>query len=189
ADLVALPTAEQSPAPIVFPDFREWRTGNVPSTALAPMKVPLPEPKYHDHPSPCKTYIGARCRMKACKGHRTRFWPSRMCTCCWERAKGDYNKERKQLGRSAPKAYHRHNTIEWETPQWFFEQLDAEFGFTLDVCAQPVNAKCPRFFTPEDDGLAQPWEGVCWCNPPYGKNVIDPWIAKARQSAMRGATV
>jgi phage N-6-adenine-methyltransferase len=122
-------------------------------------------------------------------GNRIRFAPSGLCICCWERAKGDYNKKRKKLERSAPKVYHRHNTIEWETPQWFFETLNAEFEFTLDVCAQPVNAKCPRFFTPEDDGLAQPWEGVCWCNPPYGRNVIDPWIAKARQSAMQGAIV
>ena len=54
----------------------------------------------------------------------------------------------------------------WETPQGFFDELNKEFHFTLDVCALPENAKCPRFYTPEQDGLKQPWEGVCWCNPP-----------------------
>src|SRR6266853_968221 len=66
--------------------------------------------------------------------------------------------------------------------------LHAEFGFTLDVAAQPGNAKCPRYFTPEDDGLAQPWDGVCWMNPPYGKT-IGQWMRKAYESAQAGATV
>jgi hypothetical protein len=70
-----------------FPDFREWCTGRIPSTALMPLKAPLPEPKYHDTPSPCKTYIGRPCPKKACKGHRVHFSRSGLCTSCWERAK------------------------------------------------------------------------------------------------------
>lgn len=54
----------------------------------------------------------------------------------------------------------------WATPKDFFDQLDAEFGFTLDACALPENAKCKTYYTPEQDGLAQPWEGVVWCNLP-----------------------
>ena len=30
----------------------------------------------------------------------------------------------------------------WATPKDFFDRLDAEFGFTLDACALPENAKC-----------------------------------------------
>lgn len=33
----------------------------------------------------------------------------------------------------------------WETPQDFFDRLDAEFHFATDVCALPTNAKCERF--------------------------------------------
>jgi len=80
------------------------------------------------------------------------------------------------------------NTPIWETPQDFFERLDAEFGFTIDVCALPENAKCIRFYCPEDDALAQEWRGVCWMNPPYGRG-IDAWIRKAWESAQAGATV
>lgn len=76
----------------------------------------------------------------------------------------------------------------WETPQGFFDELDKEFHFTLDVCALPGNAKCPRFYTPEQDGLKQPWEGVCWCNPPYGRGVGE-WIRRAAQAAGEGAVV
>jgi phage N-6-adenine-methyltransferase len=77
---------------------------------------------------------------------------------------------------------------DWETPQDLFDELDAEFHFTLDVCATPRNAKCDRYFTPDDDGLAQRWEGVCWCNPPYGRE-IGRWMRKAFESAQQGATV
>lgn len=78
---------------------------------------------------------------------------------------------------------------DWETPQEFFDVVDAEFGFTLDVCALPETAKCKRFFTPNENGLAQKWSGMCWMNPPYGQS-IPKWISKAYQEACAGdATV
>lgn len=73
----------------------------------------------------------------------------------------------------------------WATPKDFFDRLDAEFGFTLDACAMPENAKCKTYYTPEQDGLAQPWEGVVWCNPPYGRQ-IGQWVKKAHDTAVRG---
>lgn len=77
----------------------------------------------------------------------------------------------------------------WATPQFFFDKLNAEFGFTLDVCAVPENAKCPRFFTKETDGLGQTWDGVVWMNPPYGRG-IGEWVKKAFRSALlESATV
>lgn len=76
----------------------------------------------------------------------------------------------------------------WETPQEFFDSLNNEFDFDLDVCAMPKNAKCKRYYTPEEDGLVQPWEGVCWCNPPYGRE-IGKWVRKALISSFLGATV
>lgn len=77
---------------------------------------------------------------------------------------------------------------DWATPQAFFDALEAEFGFTLDACALPENAKVARFFTPEDDALAQHWSGVVWMNPPYGYG-IGRWIRKAYLEAQRGAVV
>lgn len=49
------------------------------------------------------------------------------------------------------------NTCMWETPQDFFDKLNDEFHFTLDVCAIESNAKCSNYFTPEIDGLKQDW--------------------------------
>ena len=54
------------------------------------------------------------------------------------------------------------NTDMWSTPQDFFDKLDAEFHFNLDVCATPENAKCSRFFTKEQDGLKQSWGGTIY---------------------------
>lgn len=70
----------------------------------------------------------------------------------------------------------------WETPQELFDNLNAEFHFTVDVCATVDNAKCEKFFTPEMDGLKQEWTGVCWCNPPYGRG-IGKWMKKAAEAA------
>lgn len=51
-------------------------------------------------------------------------------------------------------------TDQWATPQDFFDQLDAEFHFDLDPCADESNHKTERYFTKEMDGLSQNWGGV-----------------------------
>lgn len=80
------------------------------------------------------------------------------------------------------------NQQDWATPQDFFQEINAEFYFTLDACATNKNAKCPRYFTPTDDGLCQNGgtERV-WCNPPY--NNIARWLTKGHDSARLGALV
>lgn len=86
-------------------------------------------------------------------------------------------------------ALFRSDKMDWETPQFLFDGLDAEFKFSLDVCAVAENAKCKRFFTPEDDALEQDWgDSVCWMNPPYGR-AIGEWMKKAFESSQNGATV
>ena len=78
---------------------------------------------------------------------------------------------------------------EWATPPEFFAKMNLQYKFTLDVCASPENAKCERYFTKEQNGLAQDWgEHVCWMNPPYGRE-ISTWMQKAYRSSLAGATV
>lgn len=91
--------------------------------------------------------------------------------------------------RSRNDAKYRGLGREWATPPAFFQRLDAEFAFTLDAAANERNAKCPRYFTEHDDGLAQSWgtERV-WCNPPYAAE-LPAWILKARDAAAAGALV
>lgn len=64
--------------------------------------------------------------------------------------------------------------MDWATPQTFFDALDAEFQFTLDPCASVENAKCKKFYTVAENGLAQDWSGeTVFCNPPYGGAIYD----------------
>ena len=76
----------------------------------------------------------------------------------------------------------------WATPQWFFDELNEEFHFTLDPCALPSNAKCAKYYTPTDNGLLQDWGGeTVFCNPPYGK-VISQWMHKCSEEATKPNT-
>ena len=58
----------------------------------------------------------------------------------------------------------------WLTPPYLIRALG---HFDLDPCAaeeQPTWAAMD-YFTQNDDGLSQPWEGRVWLNPPYGRKV------------------
>jgi hypothetical protein len=73
---------------------------------------------------------------------------------------------------------HAANTDDWYTPSWIFQGMDETFD--IDVCTPPGGVPwipCHRFYTPDDDGLAQPWEGFVWCNPPYSAPFLwcDKW--------------
>jgi len=88
---------------------------------------------------------------------------------------GFWNAPAKPRGALLPSA-----TVEWSTPSWLFRQLDAEFHFTVDVAANSENARCERFYTKEQDGLAQSWRGEqVWCNPPYGHRELTAFASKA----------
>lgn len=68
--------------------------------------------------------------------------------------------------------------MDWETPQDFFDEIDNEFHFTLDACANETNHKCDKYFSESDNGLKQNWGGqTVWCNPPYGRE-IGNWVQK-----------
>ena len=87
------------------------------------------------------------------------------------------------------KVHFTSNTDEWETPQDTFDRLNKEYGpFTLDVCADKTNFKCMAYYDKEQDGLRQPWSGVCWMNPPYGRT-IKAWMKKAYEESLKGSKV
>lgn len=79
-------------------------------------------------------------------------------------------------------------TDEWETPKYFFDTMNKEFHFNLDVCVTKVNAKCEKYYTKKEDGLSQQWHGNCWMNPPYGRE-IGKWMKKALEASKEGALV
>lgn len=68
------------------------------------------------------------------------------------------------------------------TPQDFYEQLNEEFGFQTDLAADKKNTKCQYYYDEDANALEQDWAGICWCNPPYGRNLLR-WVAKAAVEA------
>ena len=65
----------------------------------------------------------------------------------------------------------------WLTPPNIVQALGR---FDLDPCAAPEPRPWPtadRMISPPDDGLAQPWEGRVWLNPPYGPHTAT-WLAR-----------
>ncbi len=74
------------------------------------------------------------------------------------------------------------NGRDWRTPPEVFGPLHAEFDFTLDPCCTAETAKCAKFYTEAENGLAQDWSGErVFMNPPYGREIA-PWTRKARES-------
>lgn len=80
---------------------------------------------------------------------------------------------------------------EWATPTSFFLKLVAVFGpFTLDPAATKENSKCSKFFTIEEDGLKQNWEGEkVFCNPPYKRGVMQKWVEKGFNEGQKENTL
>ena len=79
--------------------------------------------------------------------------------------------------------------MSWCTPKEFYDRLDEEFHFTLDPCATHKSAKCPKYFTKEDDGLSRSWEGESvFCNPPYGREIWR-WVKKAYEESRKPNTL
>lgn len=59
----------------------------------------------------------------------------------------------------------------------------------MDPCCTKETALCPKFYTPEDDGLKHSWAGErVFMNPPYG-SAIAKWVTKACVEAHNGALV
>jgi phage N-6-adenine-methyltransferase len=76
----------------------------------------------------------------------------------------------------------------WETPPDLVTDLAPVFPWDLDAAASRPNV-CKHYYSPEEDGLAQPWEGLIWLNPPYGKKRhIDWWMQKAHLEGQKDGT-
>ena len=86
------------------------------------------------------------------------------------------------------KVHFSSKSILWETPQAFYDSLNEKYHFNTDVCAVKENAKCRQFYTPQQDGLKQSWQGRVWMNPPYGRE-IGKWVEKAYTESLHGCLV
>lgn len=65
---------------------------------------------------------------------------------------------------------------EWLTPPEILAPLGS---FDLDPCAPVARPwdTAARHYTIHDNGLAQPWHGRVWCNPPFGREAVK-WLRR-----------
>lgn len=85
-------------------------------------------------------------------------------------------------------AYFMRKSDEWATPQSLFDELNAEFHFTLDPCSTDENCKCDKHYTRADSGLTKNWGGeIVFCNPPYSE--IKTWVEKCFYEAQKDNTI
>jgi hypothetical protein len=86
---------------------------------------------------------------------------------------------------------------EWYTPPALIEAArECMGGIDLDPATSEVaqaTVRATRYFTAEHDGLAQPWSGKVWLNPPYAQPLIGQFIEKLvaefRPGRVTGAVV
>jgi hypothetical protein len=68
---------------------------------------------------------------------------------------------------------------EWYTPPEIIRPLGR---FDLDPAsshaAYRINRSATRYCTAEDDGLAQPWHGRVWLNPPYSYPLVQRFMTR-----------
>lgn len=80
---------------------------------------------------------------------------------------------------------------EWYTPaEYVAAARDVMGGIDLDPASCEVaqaTVQAGRFFSKEQDGLAQPWHGRVWLNPPFEAAVIAPFVAKLLADYQAGA--
>lgn len=70
-------------------------------------------------------------------------------------------------------------TDDWYTPREIFAALGLTFD--LDPCSPGADHWVPAksVYTKADDGLAKPWVGLVFMNPPFGgRNGHVPWLRK-----------
>ena len=96
--------------------------------------------------------------------------------------------------KTPPISCNKNGTVEYFTPREFVDAARRVFGGTIDL--DPASSafanetvKAEKFFSKDNDGLAQEWQGNIWLNPPYTNGVIQKFVSKLLASNFTSAIV
>ncbi len=71
---------------------------------------------------------------------------------------------------------------EWYTPAAYIEAARKVLGdIDLDPASSEIaqrTVQATTYYTIESDGLAQPWSGRVWMNPPYSSDLVSQFVGK-----------
>lgn len=80
--------------------------------------------------------------------------------------------------------------VEYYTPAKIIEAARRTMGgIDLDPFSSATaneRVKAAHFYTPNEDGLIQPWHGRFWMNHPFGRDTNAPCVAKAEKEYSEG---
>lgn len=71
-----------------------------------------------------------------------------------------------------------HKQVMLATPRELFEELDAEFGFEVDLAASDEFHLCDTYYTEEYNAFDHEWDRTSWCSPPWTEGLGD-WVYRA----------
>jgi hypothetical protein len=85
---------------------------------------------------------------------------------------------------------HNSGVPEWYTPADIIAAARQVLGgIDLDPASSDIandTVGADRYYTLDDDGLAQPWTGRVWMNPPYTTGLVDRFIDRLLEHFHRG---
>jgi ParB family chromosome partitioning protein len=100
---------------------------------------------------------------------------------------------RKEIVEEAKKHVHvaqNSGENEWYTPPQFIESARLVMGsIDTDPASNPIanaTVKATRFFTKDEDGLQQKWQGNVWMNPPYAQPLMSQFAGAISEKFENG---